>query len=169
MLLCLNRFTVYWYMHACAIFCISMLGSASLKFQCPRHEHMFFLIYDRKKKISHDSMMMDFTTWESPRVCGYICCIMLVPASQDAKPLTAEIAQLPDSSLQAQVFTQIQRLKSSNEIASLLEASFDRCFGCDVKVHSKLCIMHGHRNCWLYDSFCQPCLVQHSAWDFAHI
>ena len=62
---------------------------------------------------------------------------MPVPARhrQDCKPLTAEIAKLPDSSLQAQVFLHIQRLKSTNDMQNLLKASLE-----PYKMHS--CIQH---------------------------
>lgn len=43
-------------------------------------------------------------------------------AGQDSKPLTEEIAKLPDSSLRAQVFVQIQRMKSSNDMDGFLQA-----------------------------------------------
>ena len=42
--------------------------------------------------------------------------IILGPPRQDTRPLTTEIAKLPDSSLQAQVFTQIHRMKSTNDL-----------------------------------------------------
>ena len=52
---------------------------------------------------------------------------MPVPArhGQDCKPLTEDLAKLPDSSLQAQVFLQIQRMESTNDMENLLKASLD--------------------------------------------
>ena len=49
---------------------------------------------------------------------------------QDRKPLTENIAQLPDSSLRAQVFVNMNRMKSSNDL-DLLEA------GCCINMHSE--------------------------------
>ncbi len=45
--------------------------------------------------------------------------------TQDRQALTAEIAALPDSSLQSQVFVQVMEMKAENaSMEDLLEASF---------------------------------------------